>query len=413
MTTRTNWIRWVAALLWLAGLWLCLRQPAAISKSGQSSSDTLSKTTNYLLTDSTGSTLLIRGPEQITRLTVTDSALLLNKEPLLFRADSVKGRSVKTPRDLALWRSQFRYRLGVGATTDAARWEVTRQKLATFCSAGLTPGPASDKADQALFERFITFITDRQKTQQTTLILYNNLILDRLTTQNLSPDQSLQLSPSKVTDIPASASSSELPGIGLLALGGLLWGIAAFMKRDKVTEPAQVPRQETPVVQEQTRAIIAPTQPETPANVSPGLPVPSPADSPIPSDWQADQTALKQYMLAFYQRYGQFYDDLQTLSTELSEAEKQQIRRRLVEMALHAHAFVEGYQHLPLTRLTEVPNVRLLVQPTNRPDAPDLTTDPYKTAKRYRVLLSVLQEMQLGELENVLLQDLHVPKSLL
>jgi hypothetical protein len=405
MTTRTNWIRWVAALLWLAGLWLCLRQPTAISQSSQSSSDTLSKTTNYLLTDSTGSTLLIRGPEQITRLTVTDSALVLNRENLLFRADSMKGHSMKTPRDLALWRSQFRYRLGAGATTDAARWEVARQKLATFCSTGLTSGPASDKADQALFERFITFIADRQKTQQTTLILYNNLILDRLTTQNLSPDQALQLSPSEVTDTPASTPSGGLPGIGLLALGGLLWGIAAFMKRDKVSEPAQVPRQETPIVQEQTKAIIAPTQPETPANV---LSEPSPA-----SDWQADQTALKQYMMAFYQRYGQFYDDLQTLSTELSEAEKQQIRRQLVEMALHAHAFVEGYQHLPLTRLTEVPNVRLLVQPTNRPAAPDLTIDPYKTAKRYRVLLSVLQEMQLGELENVLLQDLHVPKSLL
>lgn len=170
--------------------------------------------------------------------------------------------------------------------------------------------------------------------------------------------------------------------------------------------------------QAQKTASLPPTEPDmgTPAlqaseSLAPVLP---PDDSlPIAPPNSTSET-LHRYMTQFLARYDGFYRYIQEIPVRPDAAQKQQIRRNLVEMGLHAHSLARAYKFDPtLQSLADEPNVTLILNGETVPSLPPsayrtFTDDPQLFDPRYQFLREVLREMDLGQLDNVLAQKVYI-----
>lgn len=131
----------------------------------------------------------------------------------------------------------------------------------------------------------------------------------------------------------------------------------------------------------------------------------------------ADQDTTRLFLERFYERFGSFYSDIQQIEGHPDDGQKQQIRRRMVEMALHAYSFVRLSKLNRLHRPYDEPNLLLLLNQRMVGELENVryrlfTTDAYQTEKRYRFLQKVLLEMDVGSLE-AFLEDVYVPAEFL
>jgi hypothetical protein len=123
---------------------------------------------------------------------------------------------------------------------------------------------------------------------------------------------------------------------------------------------------------------------------------------------------LHQYLTRFVARYGGLYQFLQEIPVQPDEAQKQQVRRWLVEMGLHAHSLARAYKLDPtLNALTEEPNILLILNDQTVKWLPETSyrtfvDDPNVFDRRYQFIHQVLRDMDLGELENALAQKIYI-----
>lgn len=135
----------------------------------------------------------------------------------------------------------------------------------------------------------------------------------------------------------------------------------------------------------------------------------------IPDHQAQEHPLLDQYLRQFYERYGDLYQYLHEIPIEPDERQKQTIRRRLVEMALHAHSLARAYKHDPsLSRITDEPNLQLIWYDKQVGDLPPDRYKPfeqgaYAFSKKHQFLQEILQEMNLGHLNGALMQTIYLP----
>jgi hypothetical protein len=131
------------------------------------------------------------------------------------------------------------------------------------------------------------------------------------------------------------------------------------------------------------------------------------------SDLLKNETSeIERYLKKFHDRYGNLYFDLQKTKERLSEEQKQNVKQKLIEMGLHAYSLSEAYMKAGEIKNLEKYslNVSLIL---NNKKATALDTNsfilfedhPEKIEVSYRNFQKILQELNIGSLEGVLLND--------
>jgi len=112
------------------------------------------------------------------------------------------------------------------------------------------------------------------------------------------------------------------------------------------------------------------------------------------------------YLHNFYNRYKNFYGDIQKIPVQAEDWQKHEIKRKLIEMGLHALSFARVCKLKKLHRIHDEPNVRLIIENITISELDpssyrNYTDDPYKTEKRYHILRKIFQEMNLEHLDAI------------
>jgi hypothetical protein len=185
-------------------------------------------------------------------------------------------------------------------------------------------------------------------------------------------------------------------GIGLLVVA--LGMVVTYIARKRHANPTDDGSTEDTLV-----AILKPAELDAPEDKDAESLV---GKAPYPSN-------LDQYLIQFRARYGEFYRFLQDIPIQPDEAQKQQIRRWLVEMGLHAHSLARAHKFDPtLNSVAEEPNVTLVLTDQQIETLPPsayrtFSDDPHVFDRRYQFLRQVLQDMNLGTLDGALAQKMY------
>lgn len=112
------------------------------------------------------------------------------------------------------------------------------------------------------------------------------------------------------------------------------------------------------------------------------------------------------YLHNFYNKYKNFYGDIQKIPVQPEDWQKHEIKRQLIEMGLHALSFARVCKLKKLHRIDDEPNVRLIIEDLTISELEhssyrNYTDDPYKTEKRYHILRKIFQEMNLEHLDAI------------
>lgn len=125
-----------------------------------------------------------------------------------------------------------------------------------------------------------------------------------------------------------------------------------------------------------------------------------------------DTSEIELYLKSFYDRYGSLYTDLQKTKERLNEEQKQKIKQKLIEMGLHAYSLSEAYSKSGEINTIEKNSVNVSLILNNK-KVKDLEPTsfilfdehPEKIEVSYRNIQKILQEMNIGSMDGVLLND--------
>lgn len=385
------------ALVTLAGLGLYFAgppQPVSVAKPER---ETLEAGRMYPVGEASG---LRFGP--VTRLIFPDEKTLrVGEQEIRFEADSTGRIRFETKEGAALG-----YLIAnLNLASDGMEEQFARQKIRMFSRKNLPDSLRSN--GQTDVAQFIRALREVEKKAEQTFILDGELHTGKIAATRLTaPVQILTGTPPPAAT--ATAPSRPWPA-ALVALAGLAGlAVTAFGRKTAPPPVGGYAAETPPPVPVQAPELVAPLEPAEPVVTAPE-PAP-PAPSPPP------QAFLETYATRFLARYGAFFDELQRVPVLPDEAEAQRARQRLVEMGLHAHALARTVYLDRLTPETAEPNVLLVlndwrVSQLDPARYRPLTDDPYQTEKRYRMLLPILQDLDLGRLDGALLDDVAVSET--
>lgn len=407
---NTLWLSyglWLLSGLCIVGLgWSGFQSPlspriAVIRGSGQ------------LIVDSLGRQRMLTYRSALS-LKVVHEGLCIGSDTLPFMPDTVRKTVFWRPVSLVDWQQRFIEQVGEPGTDSAQRMKTALAQCQAFMKPqldSLAKNPDWKKLPVALQLAHALFITlGEWPTGQVFTIEGSLLRLTGVTSVSAPSVDSVSLLTAPLPPTVFLENNRWLMVLGLLAM---LAGIGLTYWRSR---PEGNLAQVDYLVTDEG---LPDTQPEPPGNSAleveneaPAFAVPEPTNEKPPS-------VLDQYLTNFYVRYGDFYKFMQDIPIEPNDAETQQIKCRLVEMGLHAHSLARAYRHNPsLDHLTDEPNLLLILHQQQVGDLPPLlvktfTNDPHKTAKNVQFLQQVLQSLDIGQLEGVLLQNIYVPPSFL
>lgn len=285
---------------------------------------------------------------------------------------------------------------------DGSETQALRQKLGAFSRKHL-PDSLRGGGQSAVAE-FVRALRQVESKGQHTFILNGELLTGKLAETRLSPPvwvrTGIRMPAQSAT--PAARRPWQAALVALAGLAGL--AITALGRK-----PIPVPN---------GRAVQFPSPAPVPQPDPRPVPPAAPDEPGDPVSTHPDPKAvfIETYAARFLARYGVFFDELQRIPVLPDEAEARRARQRLVEMGLHAHALARTVYLNHLTPETAEPNVLLVLNDWRvtqldparyRP----LTPDPYQTEKRYRMLLPILQDLDLGSLDGALLDDVAVSET--
>lgn len=129
---------------------------------------------------------------------------------------------------------------------------------------------------------------------------------------------------------------------------------------------------------------------------------------------------VEKFLEGLYQKYKNFYGDIEGMAIDPKREESRLVKRRLVEMGLLSLSLARAWKLGKLNRPNDEPNIKII---TNRYSIAELerrdyrlySTDPYETEKRYHILRKVFQDLDLDQLdvcvENTYIDPEHLKKN--
>ncbi|MFN8348837.1 MAG: hypothetical protein U0X91_27810 [Spirosomataceae bacterium] len=407
--------RWMAVLVLLLGLGgtVCFILGRQQTANDVALTKMLNPRLPALLGKKPGDTTWLWLPKRSTQLVVlkTTSQALLDDfadVPLVsYRVDTVLGINKVT--DLYVGKRRLAQLLADSLRGDTTQqWQQTLIKLERFVADEAATDDLAKKiknTDALLLHRVWSKINSLQNRHRLTYVLERSINTEPLEKIMLSKDQRLQLAL-----VPATAPYSPVwswlaLGLGLAASFLGVWG---WMVAERSPLPERNPKEEkveveipfTPQGESEEQA----TQEEN--SLSMLLSTETMAQE---SNYEAEWNLINRYAKQLYERYGDLFEKLQEGNMPPTETERENILRKLVELALHAHTFAHFGMMDKLGRLEESPNVRLLLENINVSQLPEdqreiFTTRPDKTGVKYRALYEVLKSLNIKQL-NVLTED--------
>lgn len=318
--------------------------------------------------------------------------------------------SIARPTEPSRWKRTLTQWLANPAVADTnLQWAEARQKLTDFVADTEIPMTKVQDADLLLFHRLVSKVNSLQKRKRSTYLLDRDFFTSELATLSIPPDQHLrlQLMPSTLTD---SALWYGLAGVCwlLMALGIGFW---AKSRLQFTVDSLEVQADDMEVVNE----AASESQAQTPPTSDPLSPtsdlLPPNADLLPPT---SDHTLT--YLKKFYQRYGKFFEKLQQMSIPPTPDERAWTVRQLTEMALHAHSLAYAANIGQTQLLDQKPNGQQLLHDKSLQALLDtaqvrpLSTEPYETEVKYRVLYAILKDLNVRELDVALENSVAIPQ---
>lgn len=370
----------------------------------------LSKT-HYYVTDSTGAEELLTY-QPVHRLQRKSSGLLVGDLVLPVAPDTVGKSSYWLPISVADWRRSFVNWLGGSGTDSAQRWQQARNQWQAFVKVQLDSLAANPDWQKLSPEQQLAqaLLVKLDRNSGTTFLIDGSL-------QRVANVESISVNSTSALSVlhqPIALSVGTgcdwvFASLGLLTtLAGLalvFWKNRPPIEPDSPQLPILEENEELPtdVVDESTAEPEAErTQPDELTSI-------------IPAEIaEREHLVIDQYLTNFYARYGDFYKVIQDIPIEPDEQDKRQIKRRLVEMGLHAHSLARAYKHNPaLDRPADEPNLLLILENKQVGDLPaqaykTFESGPYKSANNFQFLQQVLLSLDLGELEGALMQTIYL-----
>lgn len=334
--------------------------------------------------------------ENITVLSTNDSALYINQDKLLFTIDTVLDKAIYVPLKRNVWEGYLKLWFANDVKDSLKSKVLSIQKVKEFCKIA-----NPQIADSLVFDFFIRQLQYNQKANFTTFIINNELISQRIQTLKLSSKETLNLT----IDKPSDNALMRGFAIFFLLLSVLLPLLYLIFYTQK--------NKNKPILEEIKEASNSPKiDLQQDENEIEHL------DNDEVFQYQklkSEKAQIQLYMDKFYEQYYDFYDNIQKLPNQPTEADKQQIKRKIVEMALHAHTWMMVYKLQKTDRLLGEPNVSLMmndgkIEMVDKRIYTDFTTDPYNTPQRIRFLKKIIEEIDIGDNLNVFLNNFYVSK---
>jgi hypothetical protein len=348
-----------------------------------------------LLLRKDSATILLQ-QENITVLSTNDSALYINHDKLLFTTDTVLGKAIYVPLKRNVWEGYLKLWFANDVKDSLKSKVLSIQKVKEFCKIS-----NPQIADSLVFDSFVRQLQYNQKANINTFIINNEIISQRIRTLALSDKETLKLTIDK-------RSNNGLMGflslffLLLSALIPLLY-LGFYPQKNKpqpllneikeaVNKPEIDPQQDESEIEHLDNDEVMQIQ-----------------------KFKSEKAQTQLYMDKFYEQYHDFYDNIQKLPNQPTEADKQQIKRKIVEMGLHAHTWMMVYKLQKMDRLQGEPNVALMmndgkIEMVDKHIYNNFTTDPYNTPQRIRFLKKIIEEIDIGDSLNAFLNNVYVSK---
>jgi hypothetical protein len=348
-----------------------------------------------LLLRKDSATILLQ-QENITVLSTNDSALYINHDKLLFTTDTVLGKAIYVPLKRNVWEGYLKLWFANDVKDSLKSKVLSIQKVKEFCKIS-----KPQIADSLVFDSFVRQLQYNQKANITTFIINNEIISQRIRTLALSDKETLKLT----IDKPSNNGLMGFLSLFFLLLSALipLLFLGFYPQKNKPQ----------PLLNEIKGAV---NKPEIDLQQDESEIEHLDNDEVLQIQRLKSEKAQTQlYMDKFYEQYHDFYDNIQKLPNQPTEADKQQIKRKIVEMGLHAHTWMMVYKLQKMDRLQGEPNVALMmndgkIEMVDKHIYTDFTTDPYNTPQRIRFLKKIIEEIDIGDNLNAFLNNVYVSK---
>jgi hypothetical protein len=332
--------------------------------------------------------------ENITVLSISDSALYIKQDKLLFTKDNVLGKAMYMPLKRNVWEGYLKLWFANDVKDSLKSKVLSIQKIKIFCKIA-----NPQIADSLVFDSFVRQLQNNQKANINTFIINNEIISQRIRTLALSDKETLKLT----IDKPSNNGLMGFLSLFFLLLSALIPLLyLGFYPQKNMPQP---------LLNEIKEAVNKPEidleQDESEIELLDN-------DAVLQIQRLKSEKAQTQlYMDKFYEQYHDFYDNIQKLPNQPTEVDKQQIKRKIVEMALHAHTWMMVCKLQKMDRLQDEPNVALMmndgkIEMVDKHIYTDFTTDPYNTPQRIRFLKKIIEEIDIGDNLNAFLNNVHV-----
>lgn len=361
----------------------------------------LSKGQQLLLVDSLGR-YSWAGYESIERIRVEQFQVVIGSHRLSFRKDSIGQRPYYVPTKALVWKNYFSGFLGAnGQVTDTVQiWKETQQKWAKPFEAELKllanePTWKRLTTEQQLVHVLVSQLLKNPR--RITAIQAGQLVVYPTSTE----PKVTKGSDFRITDTNNTAISLPWWLFALLG-GGFVIGTVGMWFTSKLST-IDLSKESNENVQDDTSTNPPSFKAETVEVASPDA-----------VEIKQGNTLIEQYLIRFYERYGDLYAYLQNMSVEFKEEDRQQIIQSLIEMALHIHALTREYHHTQnLEKIQGDLNVSLILNNQRVKDLSEASyhlydENPEETRKAFRMLVRIMREMGLQQLEGVLLNNVYV-----
>lgn len=335
--------------------------------------------------------------ENVDILIVNDSKLWINQDYLSFKQEpSIHEKSTYyVPIKKRVWEGYLRLWFPNDGRDSLISEASAIEKIKLFCR-----NTNKEVGDSLIFDVFIKQLQTNQEANLVTFIRNNELVSQRIKTLNLSEDENLKLS---IFSISKMLQSSNIAIVCLLFSILLPLFYLAFQMCDN-------------------RTILESEIINNSDNLPQKTLLKEKKEDGLSSEviieynkFKSESIQIQHYMDKFHEQYHDFYDEVQKLHNQPTKIQKQQIKRKMVEMALHVYTLMMVYKLQKIGRMQEEPNIALIlnngeVEQINKANYREFNTDPYNMPQRIRFLKKIIDEIDIGDNLNVFLNDVYVPK---
>lgn len=117
---------------------------------------------------------------------------------------------------------------------------------------------------------------------------------------------------------------------------------------------------------------------------------------------------LAEYAFKFIEKYGKFYDRIEQLPSELSEKERIDVLKELMEMGIHAHSFLREGRLNQWQYLSNSPNAQLILGvPVKQEKLKAYTENPTLTDRKFRYLMKIIRQTGVTDIQAYLRDEIN------